>query len=120
METYRGAGVSSRLSDRKRDLIDQGIEKGHKPGCIHLYAEHIFELNQRTGHVTDFGIRCGCTKDSCHNCGNTVEFVVKDVPGTVNYDPLMGPSVPVDYDPELGAKYQALLERVEELEGNGE
>lgn len=106
MQTIKGARVSSRPSERKLALLDQGEALGHRYGCIHLRVRRVYEFNERTGAVTDFGIICGCTETVCHNCGQTRELVVDE-----NH-------VRVDYDPVEADAFKALLRRVEELEGS--
>lgn len=71
METVMGARVSSRLSERKRELLDRFERLGHAFGCIH---------EPQVSQMTDVQI-CPCTTDEdtgdrwCHNCRQTIPVI---------------------------------------------
>lgn len=61
MKTEKGARVSSKLGERKAELLDAAEKLGHSYGCIH------------TDDRSDRG-ECGCLTDRtvCHNCRQEV------------------------------------------------
>lgn len=72
MITVKGARVSSRLSERKRSMLERAEELGHKFGCVHLAKMASFDSN--TGGENE--VLCGCVagkRTVCCNCGRKVK-----------------------------------------------